>query len=57
LDAREAITKAFRTYKHYYDLNRWPIPKYKAGDFVSIRLDKHPVSIVKASKFYRPTGY
>jgi hypothetical protein len=49
-DAKEAITQAFHTYKHYYDLNRSSIPKYKVGGFVSIRLHKHPVSIIKASK-------
>jgi len=49
-DAKEAIARSFATYKAYYDRNHSPILEYKPGDFVSIRLDRHPVSIIKRNK-------
>ena len=49
-DAKEAIARAFTTYKAYYDRAHTALPEYKPGDFVSIRLDRHPVSIIKRNK-------
>jgi len=49
-DAKEAIARSFTTYKAYYDQTHLALPKYKPGDFVSIRLDRHPVSIIKRNK-------
>jgi len=49
-DAKEAIARSFTMYKAYYDQTHKALPKYKPGDFVSIRLDRHPVSIIKRNK-------
>jgi hypothetical protein len=49
-DAKEAIARSFSTYKSYYDKTHKPLPEYKVGDFVSIRLDRHPVAIIKRNK-------
>jgi hypothetical protein len=49
-DAREAVTKSLRLQKFYYDRRHGPIKPIAVGDFVSIRLDQHPVSLVKRTK-------
>ena len=49
-DAKVAIARSFTTYKAYYDQTHSALPEYKPGDFVSIRLDRHPVSIIKRNK-------
>lgn len=49
-DAKEAIARSFSTYKSYYDKTHRLLPEYKVGDFVSIRLDRHPVAIIKRNK-------
>jgi hypothetical protein len=49
-DAREAVTKSLRLQKLYYDRRHGPIRPIQVGDFVSIRLDQHPVSLVKRTK-------
>jgi vacuolar-type H+-ATPase subunit C/Vma6 len=40
----------FSTYKTYYDQTYTALPEYIPEDFVSIRLDRHPVSIIKRNK-------
>jgi hypothetical protein len=50
LDAKEAILKGVRTQKTYYDRRYAKIPDIKAWDYVSIRLDKHPISLIKKNK-------
>jgi hypothetical protein len=49
-DAREAVTKSLRLQKLYYDRRHGPIRPIQVGDFVSIRLADHPVSLVKRTK-------
>jgi hypothetical protein len=49
-DAREAVTKSLGLQKLYYDRRHGPIPPIQVGDFVSIRLADHPVSLVKRTK-------
>jgi hypothetical protein len=49
-DAREAVTKSLRLQKLYYDRRHGPIRPIAVGDFVSIRLNQHPVSLVKRTK-------
>jgi hypothetical protein len=49
-DAREAVTKSLRLQKLYYDRRHGPIRPIEVGDFVSIRLADHPVSLVKRTK-------
>lgn len=49
-DAQQAIIKATEAYKRYYDGRHSPIFPYKVGDYASIRLDKHPVAIIKRNK-------
>ena len=36
--------------KKYYDKKHAPLPPYKIGDFVCLRLDKHPLSVIKHNK-------
>jgi hypothetical protein len=43
LDAKEALRKGVRTQKTYYDRRHAKIPDIEAGDYVSIRLDKHAI--------------
>jgi hypothetical protein len=49
-NAREAVTKSIRLQKLYHDHRHGPIRPIQVGDFVSIRLDQHPVSLVKRTK-------
>jgi len=49
-DAKEAIARSFTTYNAYYDKTHLALPEYKPRDFVSIRLDRHLVSIIKRNK-------
>ncbi|KAF8242935.1 hypothetical protein K440DRAFT_638127 [Wilcoxina mikolae CBS 423.85] len=49
-DTREAISQAFEAAKLYYDSRHSPLPTHKPGDFVSVRMDRHPISIVKLNK-------
>lgn len=49
-DAQQAIVKAMESYKSHYDRRHGPIPKYKIGDYASLRLDRHPVAIIKRNK-------
>jgi hypothetical protein len=49
-DAQQAIVKALSSQKAYYDRKHSDLPNIQIGDFVSIRLDLHPVSIVKLNK-------
>jgi transposase InsO family protein len=49
-DAREAVTKSLRLQKLYYDRRHGPIRPIQVGDFVSIRLADHPVSLVTSAK-------
>jgi hypothetical protein len=49
-DAQQAIIKALSAQKAYYDRRHSELPDIAVGDFVSIRLDLHPVSIVKRNK-------
>lgn len=49
-DAQQAIVKAMESYKSYYDRRHGPTPQYKVGDYASLRLDKHPVAIIKRNK-------
>jgi len=44
-DARESIRYAARLQKRYYDAKHSPIPPYSIGDYVILRLDKHPTSL------------
>lgn len=49
-DAQQSIVMAMAAQKEYYDRRHGPIPKFKVGDYASIRLDRHPVSIIKRNK-------
>jgi hypothetical protein len=49
-DAQQAIIKALSAQKAYYDRRHSNLPDIAVGDFVAIRLDLHPVSIVKRNK-------
>jgi hypothetical protein len=49
-DVKEAIARSFSTYKSYYDKTQKPLPDYKVRDFVSIRLDRYPLAIIKRNK-------
>ena len=49
-DAREAMRYAIISQKKYYDQHHSGIPPYKAGDFVTLRLDLHPVAIIRHNK-------
>jgi hypothetical protein len=49
-DAKEAIARSFIGYKSYYDKTCKPLPEYRVGDFVSIRLNRHPVAIIKRNR-------
>lgn len=49
-DAQQAIVKATEAYKRFYDGRHSPMHPYKVGDYASIRLDKHPVAIIKRNK-------
>ncbi|KAA8900222.1 hypothetical protein FN846DRAFT_892210 [Sphaerosporella brunnea] len=44
------MIKALSAQKEYYDRRRSDLPDIQVGDFVAIRLDLHPVSIVKRNK-------
>src|SRR5258705_12818938 len=48
-DAQEAIRFAAALQKWYYDSKHGTLPDYKVGDYVSVRLDKHP-SFVRHNK-------
>ena len=41
-DAQEAIRFAATIQKKYYDSKHGALPNYKLGDYVSLRLDRHP---------------
>jgi hypothetical protein len=49
-DAQQAMIKSLSAQKAYYDRRRSDLPNIQVGDFVAIRLDLHPVSIVKRNK-------
>lgn len=49
-EAQQAIVKATDAQKQFYDRRHGPIPKYKVGDYASIHLDRHPISIIKRNK-------
>lgn len=49
-DAQQSIVMAMNSQKEFYDRRHGPIPSYKVGDYASIRLDRHPVSIIKRNK-------
>jgi hypothetical protein len=49
-DAREAVTKSLRLQKLYYDRRHGPLRPIQVGDFISIRLADHPISLVKRTK-------
>jgi len=49
-DAQQAIAQSNATQKKFYDQRHSPQPSYKVGDFASIRLDRHPVSIITRNK-------
>jgi hypothetical protein len=49
-DAQQAVIKALSSQKAYYDRRHSELPNISVGDFVAIRLDRHPVSIVKRNK-------
>jgi len=44
-DARESIRYATLLQKRHYDANHSAIPAYKIGDYVTLRLDRHPTSL------------
>lgn len=52
-DAQQAIVMAMGAQKEYYDRRHGPMPKFKAGDYASIRLDRHPVAIIKRNKLFQ----
>jgi hypothetical protein len=49
-DAQQAIVKALTAQKAYYDRRHSALPDIAVGDFVALRLDLHPVSVVKRNK-------
>lgn len=49
-DAQQAIVKGLESYKSYYDRRHRPILKYKVGDYASLRLERHSVTIIKLNK-------
>jgi hypothetical protein len=53
-DATEAVMKSVRLQKVYYDRQDGPIQPIQAGDYVSIRLDQHPVVLIKRMKLTQP---
>ena len=50
MDAIESMKYAAHMQKKYYDRKHAPLPLYKIGDFVSLHLDKHPLSVIKHNK-------
>jgi hypothetical protein len=49
-DAQEAVVKGLAYQQEYYNSKQRSDVKLEAGDWVTIRLDRHPVSIVKRNK-------
>lgn len=49
-DPQIAIRRATETYKKHHDGRHAPVHEYKVGDYASIRLDRHPVAIIKHNK-------
>lgn len=49
-DAQQSIVMAMSAQKEYYDRRHGPMPNFKVGDYASIRLDRHPVAIIKRNK-------
>ena len=43
LDAQEAIRLAAEIQKTYYNSKHSKLPSYKKGDYISLRLDRHPI--------------
>jgi len=50
LEAKECIRRSAVAQKKYYDNRHSPLPRYKAGDFVSLRLDLHPSEAIRHNK-------
>ena len=49
-DAMEAMQYATKIQKKYYDKCHSGLPPYKVGDFVTLRLDLHPIAIIWHNK-------
>lgn len=49
-DTKIAIQQAFKTHKQYYDWRHTLLLAYKISDYISIRPDRHPVTIMEHSK-------
>ena len=49
-DAKEAMRLAAWLQKKYYDARHGPLPPYSVGDFVSLRLDRHPNAAIRLNK-------
>lgn len=47
-DAKDAIAKAHRSAKHYYDKRHSPIKDYQVGDWAFIRLDLRPLRMISS---------
>ena len=46
-DTIESMTYVAHMQKKYYDKKHVLLPPYKIGDFVSLRLDKHLLLVIK----------
>jgi hypothetical protein len=49
-DAQEAVARGLAHQKEYYNKKHRNDIKVSVGDYVAIRLDKHPVSLIKRNK-------
>lgn len=53
-EAKDAVAKAHRAAKHYYDKRHSPLRQYAVGDWAFIRLDLRPLRIIDSTKLTSP---